>query len=258
MLNTTADLIYHIEELAANAWPSSITQVVDGWRLRFNEQVTRRANSVWPNALGAQHDLTDSLNWVEDFYQQRGCPPRYQICPAAQPANLDEILADRGYVADARTAVQIAPISTVLAHTQENFSNQVTVRELFDERWFQAYCEAEDVGDHEASGRRQILARIAPQVGYALLTLEGQPAAMGLAVVERGWVGIFSMATQPAFRRRGLATSVIRALAIWGQEKQATQFYLQVMESNTVAQTLYQKLGFETLYHYHYREKKDA
>jgi hypothetical protein len=38
--------ITQIEALAANAIPAAIVQELDGWRLRFNYGVTRRANSV--------------------------------------------------------------------------------------------------------------------------------------------------------------------------------------------------------------------
>jgi ribosomal protein S18 acetylase RimI-like enzyme len=62
------------------------------------------------------------------------------------------------------------------------------------------------------------------------------------------------MATQSQFRRRGAATAILHALAKWSQSRQAAQLYLQVMENNAPARTLYEKAGFESLYSYHYRE----
>ena len=205
--------------------------------------------------LEERHTLAEKLAWVEAFYHRWGGPARYQICPAAQPADLDDILAERGYTLDARTAVQTASLATVMACAETGFDPaNVTVSERLSEDWFAAYCEAEAVVPEAAEGRRGILGRIGPPVGYALLWVDGAAVGMGLAVVERGWVGIFSMATHPAFRRRGYARAVIHALAAWGQTRGADQMYLQVMESNGVAQALYARLGFETLYHYHYRE----
>lgn len=247
-------LIHLLEELAANAWPAEVVQVLDGWRLRFNRNVTRRANSVWPNGAGNGHSLEQKLALAEDFYARWGCPTRYQMCPAAHPANLDAILAEHGYTIDARTAVQIASLETVLARTEANPTHTITISEVFEQNWFDLYCEAEHVSPHAAEVRRGILQRIGPRAGFALLQITGQPAAIGLGVVERGWLGLFSVATHPQFRRQGAATTILRALTQWGQTYRANQLYLQVMTDNAPALALYARLGFETLYHYHYRQ----
>jgi GNAT superfamily N-acetyltransferase len=252
--NQSIQLIRFLEELAANAWPAEVVQMVDGWRLRFNGNVSRRANSVWPNEAGDGCSLAEKLALVEDFYTRQSCPPRYQICPAAQPANLDETLAARGYSSDARTAVQIASVETVLSRAAANPAYVVIVTETFDETWFDLYCRGEHVSPHTAEARRGILRRIGPRTGFALLRIAGQPAAIGVGVVERGWLGLFSLATHPEFRRQGAAANVIHALTQWGQIYHASQLYLQVMADNPPGLALYARLGFETLYHYHYRE----
>ena len=107
--------IYLIEELAANAWRPEIEQSLDGWRLRYNRGVNRRCNSVWPNQLGDKLKLEERLELVEEFYRRWEVRPRFQICPAAQPVDLAEVLAARGYTVDARTAVQIAPLESTKA-----------------------------------------------------------------------------------------------------------------------------------------------
>ncbi len=75
-------------------------------------------------------------------------------------------------------------------------------------------------------------------------------------MVEAGWLGIFCMGTAPHFRRRGAARAILRTLAIWGQLYGAQQVYLQVMDHNVAARLLYARVGFATLYHYHYREQR--
>jgi RimJ/RimL family protein N-acetyltransferase len=247
-------LVLLLEELAANAWPAAIVQVVDGWRLRFNWGVTRRANSTWPNAACGLYGLDAKLSLVENWYACRGLPARYQICPASQPPYLDAILAERGYRQEARTCVQTAALATVLQHTSNSLAASVAVTAAFDAAWFDTYCQAEQATASTAEERRSIMGRISPPTGYALLSIDEQPAAIGLGVAERGWMGMFCMATQPAFRRRGAATAVLYALAQWGQQQQATQIYLQVMEQNAPARAAYERVGFTTLYHYHYRE----
>ena len=249
------ELIQHLEYLSCNAWPAIIIRVMDGWRLRFNWGVTRRANSVWPNEANNRRGLTEKLMMVKDFYSFWNCPARYQICPAAQPADLDTILADRGYTSDALTAVQIAPSSTVLARTFSNPNYTVTITDSFDRRWFDTYCQIEQIHERTAETRQRILQRIHPPTGYALLQVEERPIAVGLTVTEQDWAGIFCLATHPNFRGQGAATTILHALTEWSQQHhQIKQIYLQVMENNAPALALYNRAGFETLYHYHYRE----
>lgn len=260
MINDPALLsqIHQLETLAANAWPAAEVQTLAGWRLRHTAGVTRRANSVWPNDLIGVTDLATKVAAVEQFYAERNLPARYQIAPCMQPANLDDHLAERGYRAVARTAVQTAPFTTILSKApplRQQPEFVVEVSETFDEGWFQAYSR---FAEEEASGmaaRRGILQRIAVATGFVLLSIHDQPAAVGLGVVEAGWLGIFCMGTSPAFRRRGAARAILRTLTLWAQLYGADHAYLQVMESNVAARPLYTSLGFETLYHYHYREQ---
>jgi GNAT superfamily N-acetyltransferase len=86
-----------------------------------------------------------------------------------------------------------------------------------------------------------------------LLHIDGEPAAAGLCVVDDGLAGIFSMRTARAFRRRGLGTRLLRALARFAHDSGAARLYLQV-EDDSPARALYLRLGFEPVYGYHYRE----
>ena len=66
------------------------------------------------------------------------------------------------------------------------------------------------------------------------------------------------MATHVDFRRQGAATTILHALAGWSKEQGASQLYLQVMDENKPARRLYARAGFDTVYHYHYREAPTA
>jgi GNAT superfamily N-acetyltransferase len=251
-----------IEELAANAWPAAVVQVVDGWRLRYNAGVTQRANSVWPNAHEGHMSLSALIEEAEAFYTRHGARTLFQMCPASLPAELDAALAERGYAALSHTHVQIAALENVLARTavcpaDARVDVQVGV---LDDEWMNTYAAGTHNGAHEQAMRRGIIERIGPHTACVLAHLDGQPAAVGLGVLERGWVGVFCMETLPAFRRRGAARAILHALAAWGRSADATQMYLQVMTVNAPANAAYAQAGFETLYTYHYRQaavKKD-
>jgi ribosomal protein S18 acetylase RimI-like enzyme len=249
----TVEQIRLIEELAMNAWPAETIQIMDGWRLRFNHGITRRTNSVWPNEFGGRVPLEIRMRAVESFYERRGLPARFQITPAQLPQGLDDILEARGYTIHARTAVQTARTTDVLARTHSHLP--VHIVEGADPDWFQAYAAAEAFDTLAAEVRWNTLRRTGPRDAYALLRANGQPVGVGRGVLERGRVGIFGMSTHPEHRRQGYATAVLHALARWASENGAEDMYLQVEMHNTGAQALYARAGFETLYHYYYRQK---
>jgi ribosomal protein S18 acetylase RimI-like enzyme len=240
-----------IEELAANAVPAEIVQELDGWRLRFNGGATRRANSVLAARHAPHADLEVKLAAAEAFYHRRKARCRFQLCPASAPANLDALLAARGYTDTTPTLVQIAPLDALLAPAP--YPAQVT--EQFDEAWLAAYVAGEgERNPAKIAARRRMLQLVGPPAGFATATLNGELAAVAFGVAERGWLGVFSVATRPELRGRGLAGAALGALATWAARQGVTQAYLQVMSVNAPALRLYERLGFRTCYAYHYRE----
>lgn len=255
---TDSHTLLMLETLAANAWPAAEVELCGGWRLRSTHGVTRRANSVWPNHDDGALSLATKLAQVEAFYAARNRPVIYQICDAMQPAHLDAVLAEHGYLFEAPTFVQTAPLTTLierLPSLRAYPTFEVEVSEEFDDQWFAFYCRSENVSAAATPVRQQIVQRIAPPHGFVTLYADGEVAALGLGVVEAGWLGIFSMATLPAYRRQGAARAILRTLAVWAQLYDAQHAYLQVMENNLPAQQLYASAGFTIAYRYHYRVK---
>jgi ribosomal protein S18 acetylase RimI-like enzyme len=74
--------------------------------------------------------------------------------------------------------------------------------------------------------------------------------AVGIAVEDDGIVGLFCLAVDPARRRAGLGTAMVRALLA---RSVASIAYLQVESSNVAAIGLYERLGFGEAYRYCHR-----
>ena len=254
----SVELVHRLEELAANAWPAEVVQPLDGWRLRFTQGVSRRANSVWPNQNDDHYPLAEKVALVEEFYSRYHLPARYQICPAAQPAELDAILAGHGYTVDASTRVQTAEVTTILERASNNTGATITLAATLTPPWLDAQRQLARLDERTATVRQGILERIGGDSRavpvFALAEQEGELTGTGLGVYEDGRLGVFNMITDSRYRRQGVATAVVHRLAQWGQGQGAKQVYLQVMENNAPAKDLYQGLGFTTLYRYHYRE----
>jgi ribosomal protein S18 acetylase RimI-like enzyme len=88
---------------------------------------------------------------------------------------------------------------------------------------------------------------------FATLRADGRAIGFGLAVCERGAVGLFDIVIAPSERCRGRGRALTSALLRWGRRTGAQTAYLQVREQNEVARKLYAGLGFQEAYRYHYR-----
>ncbi|MEO5953693.1 MAG: GNAT family N-acetyltransferase [Chloroflexia bacterium] len=244
--------IAFLDELAANARPARVQQALEGWRLRASDGVTRRANSVLTN--GPVPSCPDWFEAIEEFYRRQGLPSRYQISTASPPG-LDSLLEERGYSFFSQTSVMVGDVRGVLSGNERVSGVELKIEEQVSENWLAVFMEAEGFPASQEGAYRFTFGSLGPRAAYVTALIEGQPAAVGMSVAERGWAGLFSIVTFPEFRRRGIGRDVVRGLAICAKGAGAEQLYLQVVASNEPAVRLYEQLGFEALYSYHYREK---
>lgn len=239
-----------IEELSANAWPSLQTLCYDGWLLRFAEGFTRRANSVHP-LYHSSVDTAEKIRHCERLYASKGQPCLFKMTPAAQPEPLDAMLAEAGYTREAPTGVQVVSMETVTPPNGET----VVVHTHLSERWVADFCRLNAVDVRHAPTMVSMLSGLVLPRGFFSLRRASGTVAMGLAVLERGWVGLFDIVTAPDQRNQGLGTQLAQKMLSWGRENGAVHAYLQVMHGNAPALHLYGKLGFREAYSYWYRAK---
>ncbi|KAA0234708.1 MAG: hypothetical protein JJLCMIEE_02277 [Acidimicrobiales bacterium] len=252
----------NLEELAANAWPAPVVQTVDGWRLRFGWGVTRRANSVLTTARGARLPLPDKVALAEEFYARRLRPAMFAVSEVSSPAGVDAFLADRGYNRDTVVAVQIADARDV-AETDAPPVAEVTIGESLTDEWVHDWWVFAERRDKSSTDDPEVVARVilestGPRTAYVESRLAGRVAAVGRVTVERGWAGIFAVATDPDLRRKGFARQGLVEMARWALSAGANAMYVQVEEENRAALDLYENCGFGTAYRYWYRRRGDA
>jgi GNAT superfamily N-acetyltransferase len=199
--------------------------------------------------FGSSLPIADKIRYCERVYEERHLPVLFRITPFVHPSNLPDELAARGYQAFDTTLVQVASLARppdathtagvdVVLPTTDVFADAVAVLQDATREQRDAYHE------------RMINT---PQATRALLaTLEGRTVGVGTAMLEDGLAGIFSMATAPDVRGRGVAGALLSRLLIWAWEHGAGHAYLQVDSHNHPALAVYRKFGFVTAYTYHY------
>jgi ribosomal protein S18 acetylase RimI-like enzyme len=234
-----------LEQAAFSAWPALEEHDRAGWRLRFANGYTKRANSA--NAIGPAVDLTPSqIDDVEAFYRARGARAVFRLASFSTDQAGDDALADRGY--------RFADMSLVMTKRLDAAGPAEACELLPDAKtWLHTTAAVSDESGAGLGHHLQILSAIKGACAFAVLRRDGRPVCRGLAVADGDHVGLFDIETHPDSRGTGLATRLCEGLMAWGARQGATTAYLQVVTANTDAIGLYERLGFRRRYHYWYR-----
>ena len=234
----------------SRGWRALEEEAVDGWVCRFSGGVTKRANSVLP--LGEPADFAAALAAVEHRYADRGLPAVFQISPDSMPADLDQRLAERGYLLDSPTLVQYLALGEGSNDGGGDDDPRIELSDDPSEAWLETLWDVEGPHAPEAQAlSRRILAET-PSV-YASLVLDGRVEAIARLALVGNLGGIYAVATKTGSRSRGHGRAVVQALLTEAANRDLEGLWLQVVESNEIARRLYESLGFETVSRYHYR-----
>jgi GNAT superfamily N-acetyltransferase len=196
------------------------------------------------------------ISAAESFYAGFGVATRFQVSPHVCPADLDATLADRGYRWHSPMSLQTAPTMAVQALARTD-GPRVRLSPTPTTAWFEPWYAGHGHGSHPQL-EWEMLDRITQQSAYASAFDGDEVIAVGRAVADTGWAGVFGMATLPAARGRGAARSILAALADWASARGAVGMYLQVERDNDPAVRLYNRNCFTEVCHYHYRTERSS
>ncbi|MCB8822355.1 GNAT family N-acetyltransferase [Microvirga rosea] len=246
------DVTARVQEACLNGWPALREVALDGWLLRFSQGYTRRVNSVNILAPG-ERPLDEKIRYCEALYADQGLPTIFCV-PTTGLIQLDQILDQRGY-APPEDETRVLHVS--LEQGEPVRSEDVALDEgRPSEDWLQTLTDLQGRRERERRIHRQILDALAVPAVFASVPVgAGRLGAMAFGAVHDGIVCVNSVATDPEFRRRGLAQKTIAAILAWARDvRGATGACVPVAADNAPAVALYQGLGFrDEIFRYHYR-----
>ncbi|MDF1540348.1 MAG: GNAT family N-acetyltransferase [Candidatus Thorarchaeota archaeon] len=246
---TDSKIIKELEQVGAASWLAREIEFFGGWQLRANDGVTRRANSVLP-IESPECSLEKSIEYVVDFYKSKNIIPRFQMTEISLPLELDDVLVDSGWDYGLEVAIEVADVEKVL-------ENRTDVRIEFQshpsEEWMNAYILGSEHKDKDPSVRPALMTRSPMKKVFASSIIDDEIASVGLGILNGDWIGLYSIATHPEYRRQKAGVSVSQALVSWGKDNHANRSYLQVETDNIPAKRMYSQLGFKNCYTYWYR-----
>jgi ribosomal protein S18 acetylase RimI-like enzyme len=242
-------LVCRLEAHAVDAWPATVTERLDGgWLLRATPGLDRgRSNhALTPCRSLSASEIPGAIEVVEAFASRHGIPAGIQVSPLSLHEELQFELDRRGWAT--RWPVQVLAASW----SPEVWSDPGLVASLqradhATPEWLAAWARCEPGRDVEAHVDT-VFARLAGRATFA--RVDDRDAAVGIAVPGDDLVGLFCLAVDPARRRSGLGTALVRALLA---ESRADVAYLQVEERNVPAVAMYRRLGFGEVYRYCHR-----
>ncbi|WP_405612752.1 GNAT family N-acetyltransferase [Streptomyces sp. NBC_01511] len=239
-----------LARVAARAWPPVEREALGEWELRASAGFTRRANSVLP--LGDPGmPLDEALTRVRRWYDLRSLPAYIQTATGAEGTQerLCAELEARGWQREVTAELRVGALAPLADGPPETGSAaRVRLDRACDEAWLRRYQRFEEPGPHVL----RVLGG-GPSVWFASVAADdGVPAAIGRCVVDGRWAGFMAVEVDPARRRQGLASAVMRALARRALDEGASAAWLQVESDNGAAGALYDGMGFATHHRYHH------
>ena len=104
--------------------------------------------------------------------------------------------------------------------------------------------------DYEAMSNGNTVGWVAEVVSGATKADAAKPESIAgfiTARVTADEIEILNLGVAPDARRRGIATTLLKAAMAWGTENQARKAFLEVRASNSAAIQFYERAGFRTL-----------
>lgn len=263
------------EELSFNSHPSLQTQYYDGWILRFSNGYTNRANSVnmiYPSTI----DLQAKAEFCEKCYFDRQLPCVFKVTDGSDE-RLDSLLEGRGYQVVTPTDLMVMDLADKGLANEQVVGEDMAGKELFNkqyvtkkrnveaciiteeptEEWLDAYFTLEHCTNPATCETAvRMMKMIQSQTFYCRIEIEGKSVACASAILERGYVTLVHVIVDEEYRGQGYGRQLCEALLAEAAKYGAHTAYLQVLQNNEKAVSLYRKLGYKKVYSYWYRVKE--
>ncbi|MCL4251025.1 MAG: GNAT family N-acetyltransferase [Anaerolineae bacterium] len=248
-------LVHTLEDISNHALPARLTLDYDGWLLRVADSPMRRANSAQAYAPSTL-PLGGKIDYCEMFYRAHGRRIVFKMISTWEPSALAAALIARGYVEDCLTSIQICALAVGAAPV---LPDGLTLEMLprADDTWQAEIRQLHTPAERPLMETPGMYAAITAQMGCFRLARAGETVGMGLGVLERGWLGLYSLIIAAEQRGRGYGTALVQALLQWGASQGAHGAYLQVMCDNASALRLYSRIGFREVYRYWYLQSHE-
>lgn len=240
-----------IEECSFKALPAEQTDHYDGWLIRMTAHGPKRANSV--NVLSESAlPLKEKIDYCKTLFAQKQLPLIYRLTDHEHNVELDACLQREGMQKIDECVVMSCDLSHLTPFASPSY------QELDCDEWIAQLMALDPASQARKLAHADLLRMLTSPAIYGAVRMDSTCAAIGLAVVDGDYAGLFDIMTDADLRRNGYARLLTSELLRRAKEHGARTAYLQVVAGNLPARSLYESLGFQVCYRYWYRVQAEA
>lgn len=196
----------------------------------------------------------ERIAFARDWLRQRSVPGTWVIGPFSRPADLGERLLAQGFAQegetpgmglDLLTLAPVQPLPEGVVIEQVRTPEQMRV-------WVETSIAGFEVPREYWDRTIPVLARLSPDdeahLRCYLARVDGQPAGTSMLFLGAGVAGLYSIATLPPARQRGIGAALTVAPL---HEARALGYHIAVLQASAMGAPIYRRLGF--IEHFRYR-----
>ena len=181
-----------------------------------------------------------------ELFRTRGVPALWWVGPLTEPDDLPEYLERHGFHHEEDVPWLARSLGDLPGPTAES---ELRVETVTGPELQEAWLEAIGAGFGQNDRVEGAMARLAEAVGYGAQAkwirfvgfLGSRPVASSGLMLAAGVAGIYNVATEPRFRRRGYGAAMTMEALRVGRDR---GYRLAVLGSSPMARSLYERLGF--------------
>lgn len=240
--------VRRFEAAGFRAWPATSARYDGTWVIRLTAgHPAKRLNSVSLLDPGDVPNLDERIASAARRFEAYGRPMTFRISPLAGDT-LPKHLDDLGWSKFSDSIVMTLNLAKV---DFEAVIDQIPMKDL--SRFIAAALAVHADDPSIRPGLSEIITAIQAEAGLFVHEEDGRAVSTAICVHDGDLAGLFEIATDEAERGRGFGRAIVRSALKWARLRGAQSAWLQVEADNKAAVNLYQQLGFQETYRYHYR-----
>lgn len=233
-----------IEAAGYSIWSPDQTTTIGGWHVARNGGFTRRLNSA--SAREPADTDASTIDEIERWIVDGGGG---HLAVRVTP------LSDDATMAAAARGSSLVPVDPTLVLAKEidpspEVATDVRLTAPDEPAYIRDLVALNGRDPAHVPQWRRIVERL--EVGIGLWVPE---VAVGFVGIDDAVACVYSIAVDRRVRGLGWGTALMATAESWAGGMRATHITLQVVETNAPAIALYERLGFERAYVYHYLER---